>query len=151
VIDAALRESRLEPRYLEAEITESVIMSQPDRAVEQLSALKELGVGIALDDFGTGYSSFSYLHRFPIDILKIDRSFISDICKITEHAEIVAAIIAMSHILKLRVIAEGVEEEEQLNLLVDKGCDVIQGYLISRPLPADEVTQLLAKPTLKTV
>ncbi len=151
VIDAALRESRLDPRYLEAEITESVIMSQPDRAVEQLSALKELGVGIALDDFGTGYSSFSYLHRFPIDTLKIDRSFISDICKITEHAEIVAAIIAMSHILKLRVIAEGVEAEEQLNLLADKGCDVIQGYLISRPLPAEEVTQLLAKATLKTL
>ncbi|MEA2080107.1 MAG: EAL domain-containing protein, partial [Pseudomonadota bacterium] len=151
VIDAALRESRLDPRYLEAEITESVIMSQPDRAVEQLSALKDLGVGIALDDFGTGYSSFSYLHRFPIDTLKIDRSFISDICKITEHAEIVAAIIAMSHILKLRVIAEGVEEEQQLHLLADKDCDVIQGYLISRPLPADEITQLLAKPTFKRV
>jgi len=150
VIEAALDESRLAPKYLEAEITESVIMDQPERAVEQLSAIKELGVNIALDDFGTGYSSFSYLHRFPIDTLKIDRSFISDICKRTEHAEIVAAIIAMSHILKLRVVAEGIEEEEQLRLLADRDCDVVQGYLFSRPLPAAEIAQLLAKPTLKT-
>jgi EAL domain-containing protein (putative c-di-GMP-specific phosphodiesterase class I) len=125
-------------------------MDHPERAIEQLSTIKELGIGIALDDFGTGYSSFSYLHRFPIDTLKIDRSFISDICKKTEHAEIVAAIIAMSHILKLRVIAEGIETEEQLRLLVDKDCDIIQGYLFSRPLPAEEMTQLLAKPTLMT-
>jgi EAL domain-containing protein (putative c-di-GMP-specific phosphodiesterase class I) len=150
VIDAALRESGLAPAYLETEITESVIMDQPERAVEQLSAIKALGIRIALDDFGTGYSSFSYLHRFPIDTLKIDRSFISEICEKAEHAEIVAAIIAMSHILKLRVVAEGIEEEEQLHLLADKECDVIQGYLFSRPLPAEQVSQLLAKPTLKT-
>jgi len=150
VIEAALKESRLAAAYLETEITESVIMDQPERAIEQLSTIKELGIGIALDDFGTGYSSFSYLHRFPIDTLKIDRSFISDICKETEHAEIVAAIIAMSHILKLRVIAEGIETEEQLRLLIDKDCDVIQGYLFSRPLPAEEMTQLLAKPILMT-
>ena len=150
VIDAALAESGLPPEYLEAEITESVIMEQPERAIEQLAAMKDLGVDIALDDFGTGYSSFSYLHRFPIDTLKIDRSFIADICKKSEHAEIVAAIIAMSHILKLRVIAEGIEEEEQLRLLSDKDCDVAQGYLFSRPLPAEEMAQLLAKPTLKT-
>ena len=150
VIHAALTESGLPPEYLETEITESVIMDQPERAIEQLSAMKDLGVNIALDDFGTGYSSFSYLHRFPIDTLKIDRSFIADICKQAEHAEIVAAIIAMSHILKLRVVAEGIEEEEQLRLLTDRDCDVVQGYLLSRPLPADEMTQLLAKSTLKT-
>ena len=113
-------------------------MEQPERAIEQLAAIKDLGVNIALDDFGTGYSSFSYLHRFPIDTLKIDRSFIADICKKSEHAEIVAAIIAMSHILKLRVIAEGIEEEEQLRLLSDRDCDVAQGYLFSRPLPAEQ-------------
>lgn len=150
VIDAALSESELPPEYLEAEITESVIMDQPERAVEQLSAMKDLGVNIALDDFGTGYSSFSYLHRFPIDTLKIDRSFISDICKKVEHAEIVAAIIAMAHTLKLRVVAEGIEQEDQLQLLADRGCDVVQGYLFSQPLPAEEVTQLLTKSTLET-
>ena len=150
VIEAALQKSRLLPAFLETEITESVIMDQPERAVKQLSALRELGIGIALDDFGTGYSSFSYLHRFPIDTLKIDRSFISDICKKIEHAEIVAAIIAMSHILKLRVIAEGIEDEDQLHLLVARDCDIIQGYLFSRPLPAEELTQLLARPTLRT-
>ena len=150
VIEAALQKSRLLPAFLETEITESVIMDQPERAVEQLSAIKDLGISIALDDFGTGYSSFSYLHRFPIDTLKIDRSFISDICKKTEHAEIVAAIIAMSHILKLRVVAEGIEDEDQLDLLVARDCDIIQGYLFSRPLPAEEVTQLLARPTLRT-
>jgi len=150
IIKAALSETRLSPEYLEAEITESVIMDQPERAVEQLSAIKDLGISIALDDFGTGYSSFSYMHRFPIDTLKIDRSFISDICKKTEHAEIVAAIIAMSHILQLRVIAEGIEEEEQLRLLADRDCDVVQGYLFSRPLPADEIAQLLTKRTLRT-
>jgi diguanylate cyclase (GGDEF)-like protein len=150
IIKAALSETRLPPEYLEAEITESVIMDQPERAVDQLSAIKDLGIGIALDDFGTGYSSFSYLHRFPIDTLKIDRSFISDICKKTEHAEIVAAIIAMSHILQLRVVAEGIEEEQQLRLLADRDCDVVQGYLFSRPLPADEIAQLLTRRTLKT-
>jgi len=150
VIEAALQKSRLLPAFLETEITESVIMDQPERAVEQLSAIKDLGVSIALDDFGTGYSSFSHLHRFPIDTLKIDRSFISDICKKTEHAEIVAAIIAMSHILKLRVVAEGIEDEDQLHLLVARDCDIIQGYLFSRPLPAEQLTQLLARPTLRT-
>ena len=150
VIHAALIESGLPPALLEAEITESVIMDQPERAVEQLSALKEQGISIALDDFGTGYSSFSYLHRFPIDTLKIDRSFISDICTETQHAEIVAAIIAMSHILKLRVVAEGIEDEDQLRLLTDKDCDLVQGFLFCRPLPANEIAQLLARSKVKT-
>ena len=150
VIHAALIESGLAPALLEAEITESVIMDQPERAVEQLSALKEQGISIALDDFGTGYSSFSYLHRFPIDTLKIDRSFISDICTETQHAEIVAAIIAMSHILKLRVVAEGIEDEDQLRLLTDKDCDLVQGFLFCRPLPANEIAQLLARSKVKT-
>jgi diguanylate cyclase (GGDEF)-like protein len=149
LIAAALREHNLPPAYLETEITESVIMAQPDRAIQQLAAIKSLGVGIALDDFGTGYSSFSYLHRFPIDTLKIDRSFVSDICHKTEHAEIVAAIIAMSHILKLRVVAEGIEDQAQLQLLADRACDVIQGYLFSQPIPAEQMAQLLAKRTLK--
>jgi len=149
LIASALREHNLSPAYLETEITESVIMAQPDRAIKQLAAIKSLGVGIALDDFGTGYSSFSYLHRFPIDTLKIDRSFVGDICHKTEHAEIVAAIIAMSHILKLRVVAEGIEDEEQLQLLADRACDAIQGYLFSQPIPAEQMAQLLAKRTLK--
>jgi diguanylate cyclase (GGDEF)-like protein len=145
VIRDALSRHGLDPRQLEVEITESVIMSQPELAVKELAAIQNLGVDIALDDFGTGYSSFSYLHRFPIDTLKIDRSFVSEIGNREEHTEIVAAIIAMAHILKLRVVAEGIEDMEQYAILSERGCDVIQGYLFSQPLPATQIPPLLDK------
>ena len=141
----ALSRHSLDARQLEVEITESVIMSQPELAVKELAAIQDLGVNIALDDFGTGYSSFSYLHRFPIDTLKIDRSFVHEIGNKEEHTEIVAAIIAMAHILKLRVVAEGIEDMEQYAILGERGCDVIQGYLFSRPLPATQIPPLLNK------
>lgn len=143
LLRTALSRHNLDPRQIEVEITESAIMSQPERAVKELSAIRDLGVDIALDDFGTGYSSFSYLHRFPIDALKIDRSFVQEIGNKDENTEIVAAIIAMAHILKLRVIAEGIEDLEQYAILSERGCDVIQGYLFSRPLPAEQIPQLL--------
>ncbi len=144
VIQQALSETALDPRYLELEITESIIQDTGSTAVI-LCDLRNLGLKISVDDFGTGYSSLSYLRRFPVDALKIDRSFVKDATKDMDSAAIVKAIIAMSHCLKLRVVAEGVETEEQLKFLSDEGCDEFQGYLISPPLPADEVVRFLAK------
>lgn len=149
LLELALSRNRVAPGFLEIEITESAIMEQPERAVRELAAIKELGVNIALDDFGTGYSSFSYLHSFPIDTLKIDRSFIHDIATKEESSELVAAIIAMAHILKLRVVAEGIETREQLEILADRHCDVIQGFLFKAPVTADLVPELLRRPNLK--
>lgn len=144
VIDHAMSEVRLDPKYLELEITESIIQDTKSTA-GILRELRNLGLKIAVDDFGTGYSSLSYLRRFPLDTLKIDRSFVKDIAKDPDSEAIVKAIIAMAHCLKLKVIAEGVETEEQLKFLSDEGCDEFQGYLISPPLPADEVVRFLAK------
>lgn len=144
VIDHAMSEVRLDPKYLELEITESIIQDTKSTA-GILRELRNLGLKIAVDDFGTGYSSLSYLRRFPLDTLKIDRSFVKDIAKDPDSEAIVKAIIAMAHCLKLRVIAEGVETEEQLKFLSDEGCDEFQGYLISPPLPAEEAARFLSK------
>jgi EAL domain-containing protein (putative c-di-GMP-specific phosphodiesterase class I) len=108
-----------------------------------LYELKKLGIGISLDDFGTGHSSLSYLKRFPVDTLKIDQSFVQDTTVDPDAAAIVLAIIAMAHSLRLKVIAEGVEYAEQAEFLRAHGCDQLQGYLITRPLPAEEVVKLL--------
>jgi EAL domain-containing protein (putative c-di-GMP-specific phosphodiesterase class I) len=118
-------------------------MSDVTPAVELLHRMKSLGVKLSIDDFGTGYSSLSYLSRFPIDTLKIDRSFVADITHDANDAAIVTSIIALAHNLKLAVIAEGVETAEQLDYLRRHGCDEIQGYYFSRPLPADEFEQLI--------
>ncbi len=148
-IRRALARNKLDPSYLGIEVTESAIMANPRGAVEALADIKALGVGIALDDFGTGYSSLNYLRRFPIDTLKIDRSFIIDVDKNLEDEEIVAAIVAMGHALNLQVVVEGVETPGQLRVVTDKGCDVIQGFLFSRPLPADQVIHQLTQRNLK--
>ena len=102
-----------------------------------------MGFSLSIDDFGTGYSSLAYLKRFPIDTIKIDRAFVKDLASESEHAAIAIAIIAMAHGLKLRVLAEGVETQPQLDILRDQGCDAIQGYFFSHPLPADRVEQLI--------
>ncbi len=146
IVRLAVTRHQLPPGRLEIEITESAIMRHPERAVAALKTLRESGVGVALDDFGTGYSSLSYLRRFPIDTLKIDRSFIMEIDQNEEDAEIVAAIVAMAHTLGLRVVVEGVESEAQLQVIVAKHCDVVQGYVFSRPLPAHEIPALLSAP-----
>ena len=150
VIQKALDSSKLYPPFLEIEITESAIMSQTDHAEEALSAVRALGVKIALDDFGTAYSSLSYLRHFPIDTLKIDRSFIIDIDTNQECAEIVEAISAMAHALRLRVVVEGIETKDQLAVVVERNCDVIQGFVFSRPRPAEEIPQLLIQRNLKS-
>jgi diguanylate cyclase (GGDEF)-like protein/PAS domain S-box-containing protein len=143
VVARILLETGLDPRYLELEITESVIMQDAQSASALLGELKRLGVQLAMDDFGTGYSSLSYLRRFPFDKLKIDISFVREITSDPESAAIARSIIAMAHNLKLRVIAEGVETEGQLAYLRAHGCDEMQGYYFSRPLPADEFEGLL--------
>ncbi len=129
--------------WLELEITESLLMDDADKTTETLRALKTLGVTIAIDDFGTGYSSLSYLNRFPIDRLKIDKSFVRDVTHDPDSAAIAQAIAALGQSLKLRVLAEGVESEAQLEFLRSNGVEEIQGYFFSRPLPADEATLLL--------
>ncbi|MCL2220416.1 MAG: EAL domain-containing protein [Chitinispirillia bacterium] len=145
IVESALKNSGMPPDLLELEITESMSMKNPEDTMKMLTALKDLGVRIAIDDFGTGYSSLSYLKRFPIDTLKIDRSFLMDIPENPRDAEIVKAIIAMAHSLKLAVIAEGVETELQAQYLVENGCAKMQGYLFSPPVPENEFERLLKK------
>lgn len=142
-IEQVLADTGLDPACLELELTESLFMSDVTPAVELLHRMKALGVKLSIDDFGTGYSSFSYLSRFPIDVLKIDRSFVNDITHDANDAAIVASIIALAHNLRLAVIAEGVETAEQLDYLRHQGCDEMQGYYFSRPLPVQEFEQLL--------
>jgi diguanylate cyclase (GGDEF)-like protein len=142
-IERVLAETGLEPRFLELEITESVIMQNASEAIVMLERLGQMGVDISIDDFGTGYSSLSYLKRFSINKLKIDQSFISNISNDKDDAAIVQAIIALAHSLRLRVVAEGVEHQEQLDFLRLVGDDEYQGYLHSRPLPAAEFERYL--------
>ncbi|MGB7298359.1 MAG: EAL domain-containing protein [Burkholderiaceae bacterium] len=143
-IDRALEDSGLPSRYLELEITESMIMRTDDMVIGNIAHLKNRGIMLSIDDFGTGYSSLSAIKKYPIDSLKIDQSFVRDVASDPDDAAIVTAIIAMSQSLNLNVIAEGVETAEQLACMTREGCNVIQGYLISRPLPAEAFEQLLA-------
>ncbi|RZA33338.1 MAG: EAL domain-containing protein [Lysobacteraceae bacterium] len=144
-LESVLADTRLEPECLEIELTESLFMSDVTPAVDLLHRMKSLGVNLSIDDFGTGYSSLSYLSRFPIDVLKIDRSFVADITHDANDAAIVTSIIALAHNLKLAVIAEGVETLEQLDYLRSHGCDEMQGYYFSKPLPAADFEQLLVQ------
>jgi diguanylate cyclase (GGDEF)-like protein/PAS domain S-box-containing protein len=146
-IAQTLTEIGLSGEYLTLELTESLIMHDIDSNIKVLNKLKDLGISISIDDFGTGYSSLNYLRRFPIDVIKIDRSFITDITheNANDAAAIVTAIIAMSHSLKMGVVAEGVETIQQYNFLRDLGCDQIQGYLISKAVPVPEITMFLQR------
>ena len=134
---------RLPPECLSLEVTESFLIQDIESATQTLLRLRSLGIGLDLDDFGTGYSSLSYLHRFPFDCLKIDRSFVQSIEKETGRITLVRSIIALSHAMGLRVVAEGIENEKQLRYLRDMGCDYGQGYLFSRPLPASAIPTFL--------
>lgn len=143
VVERILRESGLGPNHLELEITESLVMQNLDRVTTILNEMKALGTTLSLDDFGTGYSSLSYLKRFPFDKLKIDQSFVRDITSEPDSAAIAKTIVAMAHSLRLKVIAEGVETAGQLNYLRLHGCDEIQGYLFSKPVIAEDFSDLL--------
>ena len=140
-VEDILTETGLAPSNLTLEITESALMNDAAAALDVLHALKDLGVTLAIDDFGTGYSSLSYLQRFPLDILKIDKTFVDELGVAPEGSEIVAAVINLAHALGLEVIAEGVETERQLEELQRLDCDFAQGYLFSRPVPAHELVQ----------
>ncbi len=141
---AVLFDTGLEPRYLELELTESIVMKEPEKTRGILENLRALGILISIDDFGTGYSSLSQLKHFPFDKLKIDKSFVDDLTSNQDDAAIVSIIIAIARSFKLKVIAEGVETQEQLHHLRSSGCDEMQGYFFSRPIPADEAADLLA-------
>jgi len=142
-VTRALAETQLDPHFLEIEITESGAMESAEATILSLRELKALGVHLSIDDFGTGYSSLSYLRRFPIDTLKIDRSFVRDVSTDLDDAAIVATVIAMAHALKLKVVAEGVETPEQLDFLATRGCDRIQGYFASRPVAPEDIPAVL--------
>jgi len=144
IVTDILSATGLEAKFLELELTESVAMQHVETSLETLNTLKQIGINMAIDDFGTGYSSLSYLKQFPIDRLKIDRSFIADIASDPNDAAIVVAIISMANCMGLKVIAEGVETEEQLRFLKMHGCNAAQGFLLGRPVPADQFEQLLA-------
>ena len=144
VIARILKETGLDPHWLTLEITESTVMHDPEATIETLQHIGALGVGLSVDDFGTGYSSLSYLKRFPLNYLKIDKSFINDITTNTNDAAIATAIISMAASLEIKVIAEGVETLEQLRFISARGCNAMQGYYFSKPLPAEELAALLA-------
>jgi EAL domain-containing protein (putative c-di-GMP-specific phosphodiesterase class I) len=142
-IRRALDDVGLAPRYLEVELTESAVMSDPEQSVAILEQLCAMGIQVSVDDFGTGYSSMSYLRRFPIDKLKIDRVFIHELASRPADANIVRAIVSLAHSLNLEVVAEGVETPAQLDFLEAAGCDEYQGYHYSPPLPADQFRRLI--------
>jgi diguanylate cyclase (GGDEF)-like protein len=137
LVDSALQRTGLPPEKLELELTESVIVEGSEDNIAQMKALKELGVSLAIDDFGTGYSSLSYLTRFPVDKIKLDRSFIQHIPDDDDSAAIVSGIVALGHTLRLNIVAEGIETEMQKSYLIGQQCDVMQGYLLSRPLSSE--------------
>ena len=142
-VESSLQQFQLDPQYIDLEITETVAMLDAENSINKMHELKQLGIRLSMDDFGTGYSSLSYLHRFPLDVLKIDRSFVMGIQGDSDDGAIARAVIAMAHSMNLSVIAEGVETEQQYDFLKQHHCDLIQGYLISAPISADDFTTLL--------
>lgn len=151
LLKTVFKETSVSPHYIQLEITESIAALEPQFVVKQLAEFKKMGISIALDDFGTGYSSLSYLNAFPIDTLKIDRSFINglQVSHVSKAAAIIESIVSMAHHLDMTVIAEGVESELDLDFLHKVGCDEMQGYLFSYPLPAEEVGKILMKYRLR--
>lgn len=145
MIRRALTETDTDPSELDLELTESTMMSDVEWAIVSLNALKELGLKLSVDDFGTGYSSLSYLKDFPVDTLKVDRSFVNNLGQGPADSAIVASIVDLAHALGLSVTAEGVENEDQLTDLRNIGCDTAQGFLLARPQPAEAITKLLSQ------
>lgn len=150
IVAECLTDTGILPSQLELEVTESLLMDNTELSITMLSGLRAMGVKVAVDDFGTGYSSLNYLRRFPIDILKIDKSFVCELTSNADDAAIATAIIALAHSLRLTVIAEGVETEAQLNHLRRQGCDQAQGFFISRPLPAEACLAWIQSRTMVT-
>jgi diguanylate cyclase (GGDEF)-like protein/PAS domain S-box-containing protein len=144
-VQAMIEDFGVDPRFLEFELTESMLMSDPEAAVLTLTTIKSMGIRLSIDDFGTGYSSLAYLKRFPLDALKIDRAFIQDLPADVEDTAITIAVIALAHSLNLKVIAEGVETAEQMRMLAQHGCDEMQGYYFSKPMEIDACTSMVSR------
>src|SRR5690606_27172537 len=142
-VQKILERNNASAQSFEIEVTERTVMNSAQETVSKLVKLKQLGFKLSIDDFGTGYSSLSYLVRFPLDVLKIDRSFIQHICSLDDKQAIVDAIIQMAHRLQMKVVAEGVETGQQVDLLKSLGCDYIQGYYYSKPLPMEELIDFI--------
>lgn len=148
-IQSSLETNGVPPNQLEVELTEEIFIRNIEHNMNQLTRLRHLGVHLAIDDFGVGYSSLGYLRDFPVDLLKIDRSFITDVIERHDDAVITRAVINLAHNLGIEVVAEGVETPEQLRFLKIHRCDVIQGYLISQPVPAEDLEKALSSGTLE--
>lgn len=151
VVDRVLELTGLDPQLLELELTESLIIEDLDKNIETLTQIRTRGVGLSLDDFGTGYSSLSYLKRFPVDTLKVDRSFVMELHQSPDDAAITRAIIDMAHSLDMHVVAEGIEHPDQLRILADMGCDAIQGFLISKAIPEGDLLALVQETEQKAL
>jgi EAL domain-containing protein (putative c-di-GMP-specific phosphodiesterase class I) len=145
VLAGALERHGIEPRLLEIEITESVMLGDQDTILAELAAIRALGVKMHVDDFGTGYSSLSQLRRMKMDVLKVDRAFTAELGRSEEGVVFFQAIVSLAHALGMEVVAEGVENREQLAILRTLNCNEVQGYLIARPMPADAIMPLLGK------
>jgi EAL domain-containing protein (putative c-di-GMP-specific phosphodiesterase class I) len=142
-VRSALGEAGADGGGVDLELTESLLMSDVEESIRKLRQLREMGLRMGLDDFGTGYSSLAYLSKLPLDTLKIDRSFVQGMTDNPDHTSIVSAIISLAQALRLKVVAEGVETEQQAQLLKLLRCDQVQGFLFSRPVPAEEIESLL--------
>ena len=151
LVKDTLMSHAMDVKYLMLELTESLVMENPEQAVGTLNRLIELGVKLSIDDFGTGYSSLSYLKRFPLHELKIDRSFLHDMTDDPEGRAMISAMIYLAHEFKLKVVAEGVEEQRQLDILASLNCDEYQGYFFSRPVTAQDLMPMLSELTAGVV
>ncbi len=151
MVGDTIRKSGIDARGLDLELTESTIMDRLEETTQTLRRLKNMGVHISIDDFGTGYSSLMYLKTFPIDTIKIDKSFVNDVTTDLDDQAITQAIISMAHSLKMDVVAEGVETQEQFEILRSQGCDILQGYLFSKPVPSEDISLLLLSETAKKI
>ena len=145
MVSQALRDSSLQPELLELEITESAVMHDPQEVIDSLHELSRFGMRLAIDDFGTGYSSLAYLKKFPVDTLKIDRAFIIDISSDNDDVAIVEAVLGLGKHFNMKIVAEGVEDEAQLNFLSEQGCDLAQGFYISQPMNFQDYIDWLEK------
>jgi EAL domain-containing protein (putative c-di-GMP-specific phosphodiesterase class I) len=144
-VASALQANGLPPSAIEFEVTESNLLRDMNQACQTLQSLRDLGIRLAIDDFGTGYSSLTYLKRFPVDVIKIDRSFIKDLPANGNDGALTSAVIAMGHSLEIELVAEGVETWAQVEFLLARGCHLVQGFLFSRPVPAQDFVALVAQ------
>jgi EAL domain-containing protein (putative c-di-GMP-specific phosphodiesterase class I) len=151
IVREAIDSAKITPDQLEIEITESALIASFEDSNQKLQALRDIGVQLSLDDFGTGFSSLTYLRSLPVETLKIDKTFIDEIVSDPVQLQFISSIVNMAHVLRLTVVAEGVETEEQLQALIRSQCDFIQGYIVSRPVPEKEAILFLDRPTMATV